>query len=146
MMTYIPPGSFADLEAGQPVIKICGIKQPEHALLASECGADLIGLVFAPSRRQLSPADAREIVRYMRNRGATALVAGGLTPGNVAQAITAVSPCGVDVSSGVERAGAKDPALIEAFITAARAATPSQNAGALSCSEVAGGVPQSLLL
>jgi phosphoribosylanthranilate isomerase len=51
------------------------------------------------------------------------LLAGGLTPGNVAQAIAASGASGVDVSSGVEAArGVKDPARIAAFVAAARAA------------------------
>ncbi len=50
------------------------------------------------------------------------LLAGGLHPGNVAAAIAATGAPAVDVSSGVERApGVKDPALIEAFLRAARA-------------------------
>ena len=49
------------------------------------------------------------------------LLAGGLTPNNVAGAIAASGAPSVDVSSGVERApGAKDPALIRQFVAAAR--------------------------
>jgi phosphoribosylanthranilate isomerase len=51
------------------------------------------------------------------------LLAGGLTPDNVATAIGQAGANAVDVSSGVERArGVKDPAMIHAFIRAAKAA------------------------
>jgi len=49
------------------------------------------------------------------------LLAGGLNPGNVAEALRVTGAPGVDVSSGVETApGVKSPALIAAFVKAAR--------------------------
>jgi len=66
------------------------------------------------------PADAaaaRALARRCR-----LLLAGGLTPDNVSDAIALIQPWGVDVSSGVERAkGLKDHALVRAFVAAVRA-------------------------
>ncbi len=48
------------------------------------------------------------------------ILAGGLTPDNVTDAIATVRPWGVDVRSGVERAGEKDRNLVQRFVHAAK--------------------------
>ena len=211
-------------------VKICGISEIEHALAAAEAGADFVGMVFAPSKRQIAPERGREIVlaigglehppltvgvfvntpaqevniiaSYCRldfvqlsgdepweyclamerpvikavrvpnrrsskeilahlelgrgvlgaerftclldsggegsyggtgqafdwgvaaevSRRFQVIIAGGLTPENVGQAIRVAMPWGVDVSSGVETGGRKDTLKIGAFVEAVRRA------------------------
>lgn len=215
-------------------VKICGIREEAHALAAAEAGADFIGLVFAPSKRQVTPAQAEKIAAAVKQSGYATevigvfvnitaavvnktadfchldwvqlsgdesweycreikrpiikvvrvsrrhtadkicallaqgsrmletkklvylldsrvrgkyggsgvpfhwnlarpavaqfpvIIAGGLTPENVAQVIKAVAPWGVDVSSGVEVGEVKHGARIRAFIEAIRRADENQ--------------------
>lgn len=62
------------------------------------------------------------IARELAQAHPSFLLAGGLTPENVGRAIRTVVPFGVDVSSGVETRGAKDPEKIRAFVESARRA------------------------
>lgn len=207
-------------------VKICGLMEAEHAVKAGKSGADFIGMLFAESRRQITPEQGaklvesvkdinprleavgvfrnspaaevnriarecgldrvqlsgQESIEYCRNikfpitkvvhvspdsktdgilaqvqqwyevmkgqkflcqldttidgkyggtgitfdwqiaKAVTAefpvMIAGGLNPENVSQLVSEVKPWGVDVASGVETNGRKDPVKIEAFIRA----------------------------
>jgi phosphoribosylanthranilate isomerase len=216
-------------EMQQSLVKICGISDPHHALVALDAGAHMIGLVFAKSPRRVSIDQASKIVEVVRSAdpdgsmkivglfvnetpelmnnvaetvgldvvqlsgdeapqvvfkvskptigsirassdkwqaayrrlqdwvlvtpwavhvdadvpgiyGGTGalgdweiatqiaaryrtILAGGLTPANVSQAISKVRPFAVDVSTGVETRGVKDEQKIRAFIKAARSTT-----------------------
>ena len=59
------------------------------------------------------------------HEGAVIVLAGGLTPGNVGPLVQSVKPDAVDVRTGVERTGRKDPELVRAFVAAARTALDS---------------------
>jgi phosphoribosylanthranilate isomerase len=61
--------------------------------------------------------------RHMGQRQGRFIIAGGLSPENVGDAIRTFSPWGVDVVSGIEREpGRKDPAKLKAFVAAVRRA------------------------
>ena len=182
-------------------IKICGITTPGDADFAIACGASAIGLIFAPSKREVAVDRAREIARVVRGRAELVgvfkevqtiravheavvldraqihgpgqpgvplkvlravtpkdlaeaenvpeeegilidgsegrgltfdwnlarsvtrpfVLAGGLSPLNIEEAILKARPHGVDVTSGVERVpGVKDPQKVARFIELAR--------------------------
>ena len=110
---------FARLGAlGVNLIRAIPFTAVDGDLDANDLGADRL-LVDAP--RAGSGEEWDYAVMAGRGLSGQWLLAGGLTPGNVASAIAATSPWGVDVSSGVETApGVKDSALIRAFLAAAK--------------------------
>ena len=58
--------------------------------------------------------------QLLRNWRRPYFLAGGLEPGNVREAVRSLRPYGVDVSSGIETGGKKDPEKMKAFVTAVR--------------------------
>jgi phosphoribosylanthranilate isomerase len=82
-------------------------------------------LLDSPAR--WSEGEARVPISWTLAREATSrgrvILAGGLTPETVSEAVRTARPWGVDVNSGVEASpGRKDPAKVERFIRSARAA------------------------
>jgi phosphoribosylanthranilate isomerase len=92
---------------------------PRLTLLDSPAGAK-----FGGTGQTGDWSAAAEYAQHAAEANLPALVlAGGLTPENVAAAIQAVHPAAVDVATGVESSpGRKDPAVVEAFVQAARLA------------------------
>jgi phosphoribosylanthranilate isomerase len=112
---------------GLPVMKALGIAAPED-FAAVEAFAPVVDRFLfdakPPPGATLPGGNAAPFEwRLLAGRAIPKpwLLAGGLTAGNVAEAIHTAGAPGVDVASGVERArGVKDPALIRAFVAAAR--------------------------
>ncbi len=111
-------------EIGLPVIKSFALQPNESASELGKRMTPYIGVVdyalvdtYAPKAHggtgQLNRFDELRTVRYPL----PLLVAGGLTPENVGTIVEALTPFGVDVSSGVEEApGVKDYDKIDAFM------------------------------
>lgn len=124
---YETPSMVADVAASvRWVIKAVAAGTPDAAR-ADQFGTDMI-LVDAATPGSGSVFDWALIDDLPV--GPRYILAGGLTPDNVAAAVSRGRPWGVDVSTGVERApGRKDPLKVKAFIERARAAAPEPHLG-----------------
>ena len=124
------PARVAEVRAryGLPVMKAVGIAGEADLPALAEYGrvADQILVDAKPPEGAARPGGNAAAFDWRLIAGrrwpVPWMLAGGLTPGNVAGAIRATGAAQVDVSSGVETApGVKDASLIRAFIAAARA-------------------------
>lgn len=96
------------------LIKICGIKDPEHVPVIVESGADLLGLVFYPaSYRHVDIPTARQIVSAVREQAPThhkLRTVGLFVNQNASTIIDVQRQVGFDI---VQLAGDEAPALID---------------------------------
>lgn len=117
-----------------PVLRVAGTTLPDDAVaLGASAGAVVLDAhvvgQLGGTGVALDWSGLRDAVEALRESvpGIRIILAGGLRPGNVIDAIRLLSPDVVDVSSGVEsETGVKDPVLVEQFVAAVRSAARMQ--------------------
>ena len=137
-------------------VKICGIRDENHALAAVEAGADFIGLVFAPSQRQVTPTKACEIASAVKKSSDATKVVGVFVNAPASQVNEIADFCALDCVqlSGDEsweycrevvepvikaiRIGQQSPAELYAELSAGGQLLPQQRFIALLDSQVEG--------
>lgn len=99
----------------RPLIKAFRIDTEQDAARAQRCSADLVLL-------DSGDGGTGTVFRWdlIRDLDRPYFLAGGLNPENVAEAMRALHPFAVDVSSGIETDGSKDIQKMEAFVRAVR--------------------------
>lgn len=116
------PPAYADA-LGWPVFRSVTLDSAEDAGSAWGLETTLLLDAADPERRGGTGRTVDWTRAAALARGRRVVLAGGLTPANVAEAIATVRPFGVDVSSGVEEApGVKDFSKVAQFLANARAA------------------------
>jgi len=118
-----PPEACRDF--GVKVIKAFRIQGKDMLALMPRYDVDawLLDSFVAGARGGTGVTFNWDLAVHAASLGTPIILAGGLNPGNVTQAVEKVQPYGIDVSSGVESApGKKDPALVFSFIENAKKA------------------------
>jgi phosphoribosylanthranilate isomerase len=120
-----PPQDVAELIKKHRVIKAVQVKRGFRAVSLARYGA-ADGLLLDGFARGLHGGTGRtldwKLARGARRYGRI-ILAGGLTPENIAEAIRVAEPYAVDIASGVEaRPGRKDPVRLRALFAAIESA------------------------
>lgn len=93
------------------LVKICGIGRIEDALVAADCGADFIGLIFAPrSKRRVGVDDAARIVEAVRRHRQDIELVGVFVDEHAERVRSTAERVGLDL---VQYHGAESEELIE---------------------------------
>lgn len=95
------------------IVKICGLRTVEHALVALDAGADLLGFIFAPARRQVSPGEAARIAGAVRaaTQGARRVGLVGVFVNEAPERMAAIArECDLDA---LQLSGDEDVALVD---------------------------------
>jgi phosphoribosylanthranilate isomerase len=117
------PGNRSSLRIIKTIVMGNGMAKVATALAAGEA-VDAWLLDSGAGSGQ--PFDWQAARAQMGERQGRFIIAGGLTPGNVGEAIRTFSPWGVDVVTGIEREpGHKDPKKLKEFVSAVRKAEQS---------------------
>ena len=117
------PGEVGALAKSLPVIKAIRVRAAADIRRAASFVRAKLLLFDSFDRTRLGGTGATFDWKLLRRPkgGLPFLLAGGLTPANVAEAVRAVRPYGVDVASGVESVpGRKERGRLERFIRAAK--------------------------
>jgi phosphoribosylanthranilate isomerase len=96
------------------VVKICGLREPEHAAAAAAVGADLLGFIFAPARRQVTAEAARACIEAAREAAGdrSILATGVFVDASVEEIETIAKEVGLDL---IQLHGNETPAFLEAL-------------------------------
>lgn len=96
-------------DAPRPVVKICGLSTVEHARVAAANGADLLGFIFAPSRRRVDSAIVRGIRDAFAHMDAARPPFVGVFVNPAAEELhDAIGAAGLDM---IQLSGDEDPTL-----------------------------------